>query len=179
VAWAVWVTGLPGSGKSTVARIAADELRNDGIRVRVLELDAVRKVITPEPTYSQEEREMAYAALAYMAKVLTEEGINVIIDATGNLRKYREKAKLLIKDYGEIYVSCPIDVCMAREASRKQGAAPKDIYTKGLTGKSATVPGINVPYEMPLDPIAVIDTKETTPSQAGKMAADAIKSKFR
>lgn len=178
MAWAVWVTGLPGSGKSTVARNAAEELRKGGIRVKVLELDAVRKVITPEPTYSQEEREMAYAAIAYMAKVLTEEGINVIIDATGNLRKYREKAKLLIKDFGEIYVSCPIDVCMAREASRAQGAAPKDIYKKGMTGKSATVPGVNVPYEAPTEPMAVIDTKATTPSQAGKMAAEAIKAKF-
>src|SRR3974377_2408663 len=114
MAWAAWVTGLPGSGKTTVTRAIADVLTAKGVHVKVLNIDDVRKVLTPKPTYSEEERAIVYGALAYMAKLLTDEGLNVIIDATGNLHKYRDVARELIPDFVEIYVRCPIDVAMER-----------------------------------------------------------------
>jgi adenylylsulfate kinase len=144
-----------------------------GISVRVLELDEIRKVLTPVPKYTEEERTIVYAALAYMAKLLSDEGVNVIIDATGNLRKYRDNAYVLIANFGEIYIECPIDVCMAREAGRTAQFSPKGIYRKGKTGKSATVPGVNVPYEPPLKPLVTINC-ETPPEEAGIQAADAV-----
>jgi adenylylsulfate kinase len=177
MAWAVWFTGLPGSGKTTVARATEKTLAAGGVSVRVLELDEIRKVLTPEPRYTEEERTIVYAALVYMAKLLADEGVNVIIDATGNLRRYRDKAHTLIGNFGEIYVRCPLEVCMAREASRAAQFAPKGIYQKGKTGKSATVPGLNVPYEPPLKPLVTIDC-ETSPEEAGKLAAEAIREKF-
>lgn len=178
MAWAVWVTGLPGSGKTSVARCMASLLENKGVHAKILEMDAVRKVLTPRPTYSEEERDIVYAALAYMAKLLVDEGVNVIVDATANLRKYRDMARSLITDYGEIYVRCPMELCMEREAARKGGYAPKDIYKKGMTGKSATVPGLNVPYEAPENPLAIVDTDRLSPEEAGKIAAEAIIKKF-
>jgi adenylylsulfate kinase len=174
VAWAVWVTGLPGSGKSTVARNMAQRLKDKGVKVRVLEMDAVRKVLTPHPSYSLEERSVVYAAIAYMAKLLVDEGVNVIIDATGNLKKYRDVARGLIPKYGEIYVQCPIELCMEREASRKGGHAPHGIYNKGMTGGSSTVPGVNVPYEAPEHPVAVVDTEKESRDRAGIAAVDAL-----
>lgn len=174
MAWAAWVTGLPGSGKSTVTRVIADILRSKGLNVRVLNIDDVRKVLTPKPTYSEEERAVVYGALAYMAKLLTDEGLNVIIDATGNLHKYRDVARDLIPDFVEIYVRCPIDVAMEREKARKSGNAPHDIYQKGQTGKSSTVPGLNVAYEPPLHPIITLDTKKLTAAEAGALAADTL-----
>jgi adenylylsulfate kinase len=177
MAWAVWFTGLPGSGKTTVARATERALAARGVRARVLELDEIRRVLTPEPKYTEEERAVVYAALAYMAKLLTDEGVNVIIDATGNLRKYRDKAYVLIGNFGEIYIRCPMEVCMAREAGRTAQFTPKGIYRKGKTGRSATVPGLNVPYEPPLKPIVTIDC-ETPPEEAGKRAAEAILEKF-
>lgn len=177
MAWAAWFTGLPGSGKTTVARATEKALAARGVRARVLELDEIRQVLTPEPKYTEEERAIVYAALAYMAKLLTDEGVNVIIDATGNLHRYRDKAYTLIKDFGEVYIRCPIEVCMARESRRKAEFAPKGIYRKGKTGKSTTVPGLNVPYEPPLKPIATIDC-ETPPEDAGRQAARAIMEKL-
>jgi adenylylsulfate kinase len=177
MAWAAWFTGLPGSGKTTVARATVKALASRGIRARVLELDEIRRVLTPQPKYTEEERAVVYAALAYMAKLLTDEGVNVIIDATGNLHKYRDTAHVLIKDFGEVYVECPLEVCVARESARKAEFAPKGIYRKGKTGKSATVPGLNVPYEPPLKPIATINC-EASPEEAGKQAADAILEKL-
>ncbi|HEY3274396.1 MAG TPA: adenylyl-sulfate kinase [Methanocella sp.] len=177
MAWAVWFTGLPGCGKTTVARATEKELAARGVRVRVLELDEIRRALTPEPKYTEEERAIVYAALAYMAKLLADEGVNVIIDATGNLRKYRDNAYVLIANFGEIYIRCPIEVCMAREAGRAAQFTPKGIYRKGKTGQSATVPGLNVPYEPPIRPMLTIDC-ETPPEEAGKAAAEAILGKF-
>jgi adenylylsulfate kinase len=145
-----------------------------GLRVKVLELDEIRKVLTPQPAYSEEERSIVYAAIAYMAKILTDEGVNVIVDATANLKKYREVAAKLIPAFGEIYVQCPIEICMAREAIRKSGHAPHDIYKKGMGGQSHTVPGLNVPYEVPEHPIAIINTEKESKEQAAVMAANAV-----
>jgi len=177
MAWAVWFTGLPGCGKTTVARATEKDLAARGVRARVLELDEIRRALTPEPKYTEEERAIVYAALAYMAKLLADEGVNVILDATGNLRKYRDNARVLIANFGEIYIKCPIEVCMVREADRTAQFAPKGIYGKGKTGKSATVPGLNVPYEPPLKPLATIDC-EILPEEAGKQAAEAILNTF-
>jgi len=172
------VTGLPGSGKTTVTRIAADILRVKGVHVRVLNIDDVRKVLTPRPTYSEEERAIVYAALAYMAKLLVDEGVNVIIDATGNLRRYRDVARELIPDFVEIYVQCPLDVAMEREMARKGGSAPRGIYEKGKTGKSSTVPGLNVAYEPPLHPLITLDTDKLAPGEAGALVADVLLDRF-
>lgn len=178
MAWAVWFTGLPGSGKTTVAREAEKQLAAQGIRVRRLEMDQIRSVLTPSPAYSEEERRMVYAAIALMAKLLTDEGVNIIIDATGNLQQYRTLARGLIPHFAEIYIECPLEISMEREAHRKPGFAPKNIYEKGQTGQSHTVPGLNVPYEAPKEPLITIDTSKTARQDAGKKAAEAIVKEF-
>ncbi len=68
MSWAIWITGTPGSGKTTLARSAAAALEARGIAVKVLELDEIREVITPRPTYTEAERDVVYRALVYMAK---------------------------------------------------------------------------------------------------------------
>src|SRR3972149_6202686 len=80
--WAIWVTGPPGSGKTTLARGVAAALEARGVALKLLELDEVRKVVTPAPTYSETERDIVYRALAYLAKLLTEAGGG---GAAGNL----------------------------------------------------------------------------------------------
>jgi len=158
---ALWITGLPGSGKSTIA----DALKASHPDFVVLRMDDLRKTVTPEPDYSDSEREIVYRSLVYFAKKLTELGHSVIIDATGNMRRWRELARKLIPRYAEIYLKCPIAECMNREQQRQQShGAPKDIYKKGEKGWP--VPGVNAPYEEPLAPDIVIDTGQTTVSDA-------------
>ncbi|VVB97788.1 putative adenylyl-sulfate kinase [uncultured archaeon] len=173
MAFAVWFTGLPGSGKTAIASRTADILKTKGIEVKILQLDEIRRVLTPHPKYTDEERDIVYASLAYMAKLLTESGINIFIDATANWRKYREAARKIIPKFSEVFIRCPLSVCMEREAHRKAVYSPKGIYKKSAqTG--ATVPGVNIPYEEPMNPLVIIDSDKTKPDESARKVADAI-----
>jgi adenylylsulfate kinase len=157
MSWAIWITGLPGSGKSAIARAAARELRRPGRPVTLLELDEIRKSITPSPRYTDTERNIVYRALTYLAALLTEVGVPVIIDATAHRRAWRDFAREVIPRFGEVQLNCALEVCQERERTRPLGHAPRDIYCQaGSLG--ATVPGINVPYEAAAAPEVVIDT---------------------
>ena len=177
MAFTVWFTGLPGSGKTAIASRAATLLEKDGIKVKILQLDEIRRVLTPNPRYTDEERDIVYASLAYMAKLLTECGVNVFIDATANRRRYRDTARSIIPRFAEAYIRCPLEVCMEREAKRKAAFSPKGIYRRS-TQAGANVPGVNVPYEEPLNPEIVIDSDKMSPHESATKAVDAIRSIF-
>ena len=157
MSWAMWITGLPGSGKSVIARAVSEELRSRGVNVVVLELDEVRKALTPKPTYSDSEREAVYRALVYTGATLVDAGTPVIFDATAHRRAWRDLARAALPAFAEIQLLCPLDVCRQREAGRAQGAAPPGIYARA-TSPGARVPGVNVEYELARSPELRIDT---------------------
>jgi adenylylsulfate kinase len=173
--WCVWITGLPGSGKSVVSEALLKLLKEKNIQAQLLASDALRKVLTPKPTYTLEERDIVYSTLVYIAKLLTQNGVNVVIDATGNLRRYRENARKQISRFIEAYLECPLEVCMEREAKRgKTYHAPKRIYAKAVEGKAPTVPGVGQPYEPPLNPEITIDTTKFKPEECAQKILEAI-----
>jgi len=178
--WAIWITGLPGSGKSTVADAVVRRLRRQHIRTQLLSIDMVRKVLTPHPSYSGEERTMVYGTLVLLAHLLTQNNTNVIIDATANRRRYRDSARKRIRRFGEVYLKCPLQVCMKRERTRKERfGAPSRIYLKGRKGASKTVPGVGVPYEEPLSPEVTLDTSRLDADECAKRVVSFIQRKFR
>jgi len=157
---AIWITGLPGSGKSTVA----DVIGGEHPEFTILRMDELRKIVTPSPTYSDWERDIVYRAMVYLTIKLTEAGHDVIIDATGNLRRWRELARQLIPRYAEVYIACPADLCSERERHRTDArGAPRDIYLKGSQGWP--VPGVAAPYEEPLHPELTADAARHTPAE--------------
>jgi adenylylsulfate kinase len=173
--WCVWVTGLPGSGKSVVSRMLLELLKEKGVDAQLLSSDALREVLTPRPTYSLKERDMVYAMLVYIAELLTQNGVNVVIDATGNLRRYRDEVRKCVPNFTEAYLECSLEVCMEREAKRKEThKAPKQIYAKAKKGKAPTVPGIGQPYEQPLAPEITINSAQNTPEKAAKKILNTI-----
>src|SRR5262245_45757746 len=88
-AFAVWVTGLPASGKSTVATELVRQLRDLSVNVAVLESDALRRLFSKTPRYDEQDREYFYGSLAFIGQTLVEHGVSVIFDATANRRRYR------------------------------------------------------------------------------------------
>jgi len=171
MSWAIWITGLPGSGKSVLARAAAADLRARGREATVLELDAIRKIVTPAATYSDVEREAVYRILAAIAARLVEAGIPVIVDATAHRRRWRDFARGLIPRFAEVQLECPLPVAREREAARAPGNAPRDIYRRAEQG-STTVPAVGREYEPALAPELVIDTTvDDVPDGAAKVAA--------
>ena len=90
MSWAIWITGPPASGKSSIARAVEAELRAQGRPVQRLELDEVRQSITPAPSYTDAEREVVYRALGYLAALLAGAGRPVLIDATAHRHRWRD-----------------------------------------------------------------------------------------
>ena len=170
MAWVMWLTGLPGCGKTTIAKKVRSRLQEKGIAVKILQLDEIRREITPVPRYTEEERDIVYASLAYMGKLLSEAGVNVIIDATANRRRYRDLARRLVPNFAEVFIRAPLSVCVEREAERAAQFSPKGIYKKAGAEK-APVPGVNVAYEEPLAPEIEVDTTTMSPDQSASYIA--------
>jgi len=173
--WGVWVTGLPGSGKSVISRTLIKFLQEEKMHAQLLSSDALRKILTPKPCYSIGERDLVYETLVYIAVLLTQNGVNVVIDATANLRRYRDNARERIPQFIEVYLDCPLEVCMKREARRRETFfAPREIYSRALEGKADTVPGIGQPYEPPLHPEVTVSTLQSNSEQAAMRILDEI-----
>jgi adenylylsulfate kinase len=173
--WCVWATGLPGSGKSKIANLLSKKLMARNIRSQLVSIDMLRHAVTQKPSYSEEESDIVDAALVFVTRLLTENGTNVIIDATGSRRRYRETTRKQIRKFIEVYLRCPLDLCIGREAQRTDThLARKEIYKKGITGKSGTVPGINVPYEAPVHPELILDTNKLSPEESAERVVNII-----
>ena len=164
--FAVWITGLPASGKSTVTAALQKELALRGLKVAVLESDALRKILTPRPRYDEEERNVFYGALAHVGRLLTEHGVPVIFDATANRRAYRDRARDAIARFLEVFVDCPLDVCISRD--------PKGIYRRGREGSASGVPGMDAVYEPPDSPDVTVRGDEEAPARAARRIVDKL-----
>jgi len=156
-AFAVWLTGLSGSGKSAVARALANELHERGVEVAVLESDVLRTQITPFARYDEAERDFFYASLLGLGKDLLDRGRCVLFDATANRRRYRDAARSEIARFAEVYLDTPLEVCAARD--------PKGLYRNG---KTTTLPGVQAPYEPPLAPDLVLRGDRGTPQEGAR-----------
>ena len=168
-AFAMWVTGLPGSGKSVISGAVAQKLRLRGIDITVLESDVLRKQFSSTSAYEAQDRDYFYSSMAFIGEVLTEHGIPVIFDATANKRAYRDRARTRIPRFLEIYVDTPLEVCMKRD--------PKGIYQKGVSGESLNVPGMQAEYEAPQSPDLVIHGDRENPEESAARIIDILTAK--
>ena len=177
MSWAIWITGLPGSGKSAIAAATAEMLEAWDCPVVVLELDQIRRVITPHPTYSDAEREAVYRALVHIGAGLVEAGFPVIFDATAHRRTWRDLARATIRDFAEIQLICPLEVCRQREAARLDSHAPSGIYARaGRHG--SRVPGVDVKYELARSPELMLDTKDLSVEAAATEITSIVTTRF-
>jgi adenylylsulfate kinase len=156
--WTLWFTGLPASGKTTLARALWQDLQAQGIHAVLLDSDELRAVLTPHPTYSPAERDDFYRTVVQLARLINDFGVNVLVAATAPRRAYRDVARHTLPRFAEIWVRCPIEVCQQRD--------PKHLYQRAQTGAIDMLPGIQIPYEYPIAPDLILDSDELPVTEA-------------
>ena len=148
MSWAVWFTGRPAAGKTTLARALKELAADGGVAIVHLESDSLRRILTPKATYAPEERDRFYEIVAGLAALLTEQGFPVIVDATAPRRAHRERARRLIPRFLEVFVDAPPELCERRD--------PKGLYRAARRGEAPHLPGAGEPYEEPDRPDLVV-----------------------
>ena len=156
----IWLTGLPGSGKTTIARILEAELRARNEKVEVLDGDAVRQGLSPTLGFSAEDRNLHNRRVIYMSKLLERNEVTVIVGLISPYRKTRAYARSELQRFVEVYVKASIDECIQRD--------PKGLYKKALAGEIKNFTGIDDPYEEPNTPELTVDTEKETPNESAQ-----------
>jgi adenylyl-sulfate kinase len=154
----VWFTGLSGSGKSTVARLVAENLRNRGLRVELLSGSEFRKNISQGLGFSREDRIANVRRIGYVAKLLTRNGVAVVTTSISPYRDVRDECRLMIGNFVEVYVTCPVEICEMRDT--------KGLFAAAKRGEIRDFTGVTEEYEPPLRPEVTLDTAVDPPSES-------------
>ena len=144
MSWAIWLTGPPAAGKTTLARAFLEVAAAEGVRVVHMESDALRRILTPEPTYSRQERDRFYGEVAELAALLVSQGFPVVVDATAPRRAYRDRLRSKVEQFLEVFVDAPREVREARD--------PKGLYRLGRAGRAPNLINASEGYEKPARP---------------------------
>ena len=157
----VWLTGLSGSGKSTIARIAAGALRDRGHRVEVLDGDDVRQNLCAGLGFSREDRDINVRRIAWVSNLLSRNGVVTFVAAVSPFRAARDQARAMMGErFVEVHVRASVDECERRDV--------KGLYEKARAGKIQSFTGVSDPYEEPLSPELLIDTEDETPQRSAE-----------
>lgn len=146
----IWLTGLSGAGKSTIAEALAPELLASGKKVELLDGDIVRTHLSKGLGFSREDRDLNVARIAFVAHLLARNGVVVLVSAISPYRATREAARKTIGDFVEVHVAPPLEECIRRDT--------KGLYEKALAGAIPQFTGISDPYEAPESPELSLDT---------------------
>lgn len=153
----VWFTGLPCSGKTTVADLVAEELRQRNLQVERLDGDIVRQSLTRDLGFSKEDRDKNIERVTFVAKLLSRNGVAVLVSFVSPYREARDNARRETTNFVEVFVDCPVEVCEQRDV--------KGMYKKARAGEIKDFTGVNDPYEEPIHPEIVLKVAETTPQE--------------
>jgi adenylylsulfate kinase len=137
----IWLTGLSASGKTTLARLLESALVARGLMVQVLDGDEIRANLNQELGFSKADREINLNRIAYITKLLVRHGVVVIVAAITPYESIRQQVRARIGDYVEVFLNCPLEVCLSRD--------PKGLYRKALAGEIKNFTGIDDPFEIP------------------------------
>jgi adenylyl-sulfate kinase len=163
----IWLTGLPASGKSTLARRVAALLESRGRNAEILDGEEARARLSPRLGFSREDRRLHAGRLAAEARRIGEQGRIAVVAAVSPYREARQAAREAVGGtFLEVYVRCPLEVCKRRD--------PKGLYRRAAAGELRQVTGVDDPYEPPDPPDLVIDTDRILPEEGATLVLSAL-----
>jgi len=169
----IWLTGLSGSGKSTIANNLEQKLFKDGVLTYILDGDNVRNTLNKDLGFLENDRRENIRRIGEVSKIMTEAGLVVITAFISPFNKERQMVRdLLSKDeFIEVYIKCPLEICRERDV--------KGLYSKAQRGELKNFTGVDSPYEEPDYPDITIDTNLNTIDESTHKLYEFIKDKLR
>jgi len=163
----IWLTGLSGAGKSTLSRRVSAELAARGHRVEVLDGDVVRESLSCDLGFSREDRDANVRRVAFVADLLSRNGVVVIVALVSPYRAARDDARARIGAcFVEAYVKASVDACAQRDT--------KGLYARARAGEIENLTGYSDPYEEPLAPDVLLDTEQQSPDDSTTKLVDYV-----
>ncbi len=154
----VWLTGIPASGKTTLGRLLVEELQKYSLPTVLLDGDELRKTLCRGLGFSKEDRDENVRRVAYVADIVTQCNGIAVVSLISPYHDAREQARQKLGRFVEVFLSCPLEDCMARDT--------KGLYRRALAGEISNVTGVSDPYEEPLTPEVVVQTHLETPRES-------------
>jgi adenylylsulfate kinase len=154
----LWLTGLSGAGKSTIAAKLAPSLAERGHRVELLDGDEVRTNLCQGLGFSRADRDTNIARIGYVAGKLANHGVVVLVAAISPYRQARDRVRAQVDTFVEVHVAAPVAVCARRDV--------KGLYAKAMAGEIRNFTGVSDPYEPPLRPEIVLHTERQSADES-------------
>jgi adenylylsulfate kinase len=165
----VWLTGLSGAGKSTVAGLVIEALEARGRTVEYLDGDIVRTHLSRGLGYSREDRDTNIERIGWVASRLTRHGAAVVVAAISPYREARRSARRRVEEFGpfvEVWIDASVEECARRD--------PKGLYAKALAGQIEHFTGVNDPYEPPERAEVHLETERLSPDESAGLVVAAL-----
>jgi adenylylsulfate kinase len=161
----LWFTGLSGAGKTTISKLIEEELRRRRNRLEILDGDVIRENLSKGLGFSKEDRDTNIRRIAFVADLLSRNGVPVLTAAISPYKETRDEARELMGDrFIEVYINASVETCAERD--------PKGLYKKAYAGEIKEFTGVSDPYEAPENPEMVCDTEAEEPEEsAAKLIA--------
>ena len=164
----IWLTGLSGAGKSTIAQVLAQVLNEKGLKSYVLDGDVLRTGLNKDLGFSEQDRMENIRRTAQVAKLMVDAGIIVIAALISPYAKDRQSARELFKkdQFVEVFIDTPIEICIQRD--------PKGLYARAIKGEIKDFTGVNAPYERPTNPELFLNTEQYSALELAQLIINSL-----
>jgi len=157
----VWMTGLSGAGKTTIAHVLVDELKARGLKVERLDGDVVRQSLTRDLGFSKEDRDKNIERVTFVAKLLSRNSVACICSFISPYQAVRDQVRAETTNFVEVFVDAPLDVVIQRDV--------KGMYQKAIAGEIENFTGISDPFEAPANPDVHVHTERETVQESAEI----------
>ena len=165
----LWMTGLSGAGKTTIALLLVDELEKRGVRVERLDGDVVRQSLTRDLGFTKEDRDKNIERVTFVAKLLSRNGVGCVCSFISPYQAVRDQVRAETTNFLEVFIDAPLELVIERDV--------KGMYKKALAGEIPNFTGISDPFEAPEAPDIHVRTDQQTPAESAQYILSILEEK--